>query len=48
MPPTPVIAMSLTTSGAPVIVSATLPAYPENVLMARSRDYKKQRDASDI
>ena len=30
------------------VVSATLPAYPENVLMARSRDYKKQRDASDI
>jgi len=27
---------------------ATLPAYPEDVLMVRSRDYKKQRDASDI
>ena len=27
---------------------ATLPAYPEDVLMLRSRDHKKQRDASDI
>ena len=30
------------------VVSATLPAYPENLLMVRSRDYKRQRDASDI
>lgn len=30
------------------VVSAAAPAYPEFVLMARARDYKKQRDASDI
>lgn len=30
------------------VASAALPAYPENLLMVRSRDYKRQRDASDI
>jgi hypothetical protein len=27
---------------------ATLAAYPENVLMHRSRNYTRQRDASDV
>jgi hypothetical protein len=27
---------------------ATQPAYPEDVLMHRSRDYRRQREASDI
>jgi len=30
------------------VESAAHPAYPENVLMRQSRDYRKQRSASDI
>jgi hypothetical protein len=30
------------------VESAALPAYPETTLMRQARDYKKQRQASDI